>query len=65
MSKRTSWLLVLSLALLAACSGGAPSTAEVGQPAPDFSVTSVDQGQVSLGDFEDQAVLLYFSMADG
>jgi peroxiredoxin len=37
----------------------------VGQQAPDFTVTDVEQSQVSLGDFEDQAVLLYFSMADG
>ncbi len=63
MFKKTSWLLALGL--LAACSSGAPATAEVGQPAPDFTVTSVDQGQVSLGDFEGQDVLLYFSMADG
>jgi cytochrome oxidase Cu insertion factor (SCO1/SenC/PrrC family) len=65
MFKKMSWLFVLSLGLLAACSSGAPATAVVGQQAPDFTVTDVEQSQVSLGDFEDQAVLLYFSMADG
>ena len=63
MFKRLSWLLALGL--LAACSSGGPATAEVGQPAPEFNEPSVDGGQVSLGDYEDQTVLLYFSMADG
>jgi cytochrome oxidase Cu insertion factor (SCO1/SenC/PrrC family) len=65
MFKNTSWLLALGLGLLAACSSGAPATAAVGQLAPDFTVTDVEQSQISLGDFEDQTVLLYFSMADG
>jgi hypothetical protein len=63
MIKRVSW--ILALGLLAACSSGGSAVAEVSQPAPDFTEPSVDGGQVSLGDYDGQTVLLYFSMADG
>jgi hypothetical protein len=63
MFKKASWIAVLGL--LAACSSAAPSTAAVGQPAPAFTEMSVDGSQVRLSDYNGQAVLLYFSMADG
>ena len=63
MFKRASW--ITALALLAACSSAAPSTAAVGQPAPAFTEMAVSGGQVRLSDYDGQAVLLYFSMADG
>ena len=33
---------------------------EAGQKAPDFMLTTVEGGQVSLGDFQDRPVMLYF-----
>ena len=63
MFKKVSWILALSV--LAACSSSGLATAAVGQPAPTFSEPAVEGGQVSLNDYQGQAVLLYFSMADG
>ena len=33
---------------------------EAGQKAPDFMLTTVEGGQVSLSDFQDRPVMLYF-----
>jgi hypothetical protein len=63
MVKQVSW--IVALGLLAACSSGGPATAEVGQPGPAFTEMSVNGSSISLRDFDGQAVLLYFSMADG
>jgi hypothetical protein len=49
--------------LLAACGGD--SGLAVGDAAPDFELEEAVGGTVGLEEFEDQAVLLYFHMADG
>ncbi len=61
-------LLVISLAILlglvlAAC--GDATGLQVGDPAPDFAMQSVDGNHVSLVDFSGKPVLLYFHMAMG
>ncbi len=61
------WSLLLLVLLLTSC-GGAKSvrTLSVGDPAPNFSLTSADGKEVSLSDFRGKiGVLLYFNMAAG
>jgi len=48
---------------LAACGDDAPSTAE--SPAPGFTLPAADGTTVSLADYGDEPVLLFFHMADG
>lgn len=58
----TGLLAVLGL-LLAACGGD--SGLAVGDRAPAFELSDAAGGTVGLAEYEDQAVLLYFHMADG
>ncbi|MBT8241957.1 MAG: peroxiredoxin family protein [Acidimicrobiia bacterium] len=37
----------------------------MGDAAPDFSLSAAEGGSVALDGYHDQAVLLYFHMADG
>ena len=63
----TLWLigLLLTTWLLAACGSG-PQALAVGDPAPDFSLTTTEGTPVSLSDYQGrQPVLLYFHMAVG
>lgn len=58
--------LVVSLALLiAGCQSTGQTSLGLGDVAPDFTLPSGTGGDVSLADFAEQNVLLYFSMADG
>lgn len=58
--------LMISLGLLLpSCQSSDSETLAVGDSAPDFTLPSAIGGDVSLADFQDQAVLLYFSMTDG
>jgi len=64
---RKTWLaaLVLVILLLAGCSPN-QAAPEVGDPAPDFTLSSADGATVSLADYQgQQPVLLYFHMAVG
>ena len=67
MKKLTFTLLVLTLLLLAACASGPPDPADYKGttlvtpiPAPDFGLINAEGDTVSLSDFEDKIVLLYF-----
>ena len=53
--------------LLAACGGGdtGEQSSQSGVAAPDFTMTNAAGGEVSLSDYEDKPVLLYFHMAVG
>ena len=58
-------LAILLAWLLVACSSG-QTAPQVGDPAPDFTLTTTDGATVSLSDYQgQQAVLLYFHMAVG
>ena len=57
-------LLAAALLLLAAC-GGDDAGAAVGDVAPGFDLPESAGGTVSLGDYADRPVLLYFHMAEG
>ncbi|MCB2222761.1 MAG: peroxiredoxin family protein [Actinobacteria bacterium] len=48
---------------LAGCSGG--TEIAVGNPAPGFALPAAGGGTVSLADYGDGPVLLFFHMADG
>ena len=70
--KRNPLLLMLTLAimlLLQACGGGGDGDEvegiKVGAKAPDFTLSSATGEEVSLDDYADQPVLLYFHMAMG
>jgi cytochrome oxidase Cu insertion factor (SCO1/SenC/PrrC family) len=57
---------VLAALSLAACGGDDDEAGlAVGDDAPAFSLPAAGGGQISLDDFRDQPVLLYFHMADG
>lgn len=51
-------VVVVTLILLGACSKGV--AIEVGENAPDFTLTSVDSGQISLSDFKGKVIILNF-----
>lgn len=58
--------LMISLGLLLpGCQSSDSETLAVGDSAPDFTLPAAIGGDVSLVDFQNQAVLLYFSMTDG
>ena len=63
-SIRLRVLIGLALALLIAACGG-DGGLEVGDAAPDFALSEAAGGTVALEGYRDQAVLLYFHMADG
>lgn len=56
---------VLAALALTACGGDDETGLAVGDDAPDFSLPAAGGGQISLEDFRDRPVLLYFHMADG
>ena len=59
-------LLVALAVLLQACGSSGSEYLSVGDQAPDFTLSSVSGGEVTLADYAgEQPVLLYFSMADG
>ena len=49
--------------VVSACGGDGGLS--VGDDAPDFSLSEAEGGTVDLDGYRDQAVLLYFHMADG
>ena len=51
-------VIITAIVLLGACSQS--SAVEVGQSAPDFSLTNVDGQNMSLSDFKGKAVILNF-----
>lgn len=51
-------IIMLALFMVGACSKG--NAVEVGQPAPDFSLTDLDGKTVSLSDFKGKVVILDF-----
>lgn len=59
----TAGLIAALSLVMAACGGSAGLT--VGDEAPDFSLQEASGGVVSLADYDNQDVLLYFHMADG
>lgn len=72
---RWLWLLALPV-LLVACGGAGSDEAPapvssssggiaVGNPAPDFTLTSASGEEVSLSDYQGRPVLLFFHMAVG
>ena len=56
--------LVAALGLIVSACGGNGGLS-VGDSAPDFSLSAAAGGTVALDGYRDQAVLLYFHMADG
>ena len=56
--------LVSALGLIISACGG-DGGLSVGDSAPDFSLSAAAGGTVALDGYRDQAVLLYFHMADG
>ena len=69
---RRAWILAaMGVALVlvtGGCSGGggAPEDAQVGNNAPEFSLSSANGDEVSLDDYlGHRPVLLYFSMGPG
>ena len=66
--KKLGYFTLLSVftVLLAACGGNsAQNKIAIGNPAPDFTLTSSDSTQVSLSDYKGEPVLLFFHMAGG
>lgn len=57
-------LAVVTL-LLAACGGDDGGELSVGDDAPGFDLPDASGGTVSLDDYSDRPVLLYFHMAEG
>lgn len=55
---------VLALGAMNGAENQAQAQPQVGQPAPDFSLTSVEGRQVSLKDFKGKWVVLYFYPKD-
>jgi peroxiredoxin Q/BCP len=55
----------LFAALLVAGCAPAQTGVSVGDAAPAFSLPSVSGGEVSLADYQDRPVLLFFHMAVG
>lgn len=51
--------------LLPSCQSSDSEALAVGDSAPAFTLPSAIGGDVSLADFQDKDVLLYFSMTDG
>lgn len=58
MVKFKVFIFILALFLLGACSQG--SAVEIGQKAPEFSLTDINGKTVSLSDFQGKAVILDF-----
>lgn len=59
-------LLFVFIYLLTACSGNSTQNEiEIGNTAPDFTLTSSDGDEVSLSEYQGQPVLLFFHMAGG
>ena len=56
--------LILSAFLLSAC-GSSQGSLAIGEPAPDFRLTTGDNSVISLKDFTGEPILLYFHMAMG
>ena len=56
--------LVSAVGLVVSACGG-DGTLAVGDEAPSFSLTAADGESVTLDGYRDEAVLLYFHMADG
>jgi hypothetical protein len=56
---------VLAALAFAACGGDDDPGLAVGDEAPGFSLPAAGGGQVSLADYRNQPILLYFHMADG
>ena len=54
----------LSVVALSAMQGADTQTPQVGQPAPDFSLSSMEGGSVSLKDYKGKWVVLYFYPKD-
>ncbi len=70
LAKKTTWLGLVSLALLllAGCSGQSadPAALSVGDAAPDFTLSNTDGSTYTLSEhLEEKPVLLFFHMADG
>jgi hypothetical protein len=63
-ARLASAVIVLSL-LVAACGDGGSDGLAVGDDAPDFELPGSAGGTVSLADYADEPVLLYFHMAEG
>ena len=56
--------VLLSVIALGGMLGADTQTPQVGQPAPDFSLPSVEGGSVSLKDYKGKWVVLYFYPKD-
>jgi cytochrome c biogenesis protein CcmG/thiol:disulfide interchange protein DsbE len=57
MKKLLIGLLTVSFFTLTACTTGEKLT---GKPAPEFSLTTLDGSEISLGEFKGRPVVLYF-----
>jgi peroxiredoxin Q/BCP len=59
-----AFLLIAGI-LITACGSTSSNQIRVGNPAPDFTLTSSDGSPVSLSEYKGQPVLLFFHMAEG
>ena len=65
-NRRVGLLLgLVSVVGLVVSACGGDGTLAVGDEAPDFSLSAADGESVTLDGYRDEAVLLYFHMADG
>jgi peroxiredoxin len=70
-SRRQAWrrpfvyqVLLLSLIVLAGCKDDSPASLKIGDPAPPFTVQSLDGKSISLADYQGSPVVVRFILTD-
>ncbi|MHB8791089.1 MAG: TlpA family protein disulfide reductase [Desulfobulbaceae bacterium] len=56
--------LLLSLIVLAGCNADSPASLKIGDPAPPFTVQSLDGMSISLADYQGSPVVVRFILTD-
>lgn len=57
-------VLLLSLVVLAGCNADSPASLKIGDPAPPFTVQSLDGTSISLADYHGSPVVVRFILTD-
>ena len=58
------WVLLLIFVLPAGCGGDSPANLKIGDPAPAFTVQSLDGKTISLADYQGSPVVVRFFLTD-